>query len=80
MRVRSTGLGKSEMTARIDTMESKAGYLILHIRSTAPVLWHIRGAVTYKEVYSILWMLIKRGIIKYILFGWATKNKTLTEF
>ena len=80
MRVRSTGLGKSEMQANIETLESREGYLILHLRATEPVLWHIRGAVYYGEVWKILLLLLRRGVVKYLLFGWIKKKGALNEF
>jgi hypothetical protein len=79
MRVRSTGLGNSVMEARIDTIEKKKGHLILHIRSSKPVKWHIRGAVDYRELLSIILMLIKQGAVQYLLFGWSRKKESLAD-
>ena len=80
MRLRSTGLGETELQANVDTVERKDGHMILHMRSTEPVVWHIRGAVGFKEAWGIIMTLLKRGAVQYVLFGWARKGEKLAEF
>jgi hypothetical protein len=55
MRVRSTGLGKTEMVAHFDRLEPVAnGYLIMAMRSTEPVHWRIRVALTGQDLRHLI--------------------------
>lgn len=80
MRVRSTGLGTTELHCDLDSAYTKEGYLVMDVKSTEPVVWHIRVAVTYKEVWSSIWRLVLKGAVKYMLFGWAFKRGALNEY
>lgn len=64
MRVRSTGLGKSEMVASISGVKLIEGYLCMNVESSEPVKWHIRIVMTYKDILT----LIKLGIFKILLY------------
>lgn len=59
MRVHSTGLGKGELVARQDKLIMKDGYLLLTIRSTEPVHWHIRILMDRKDVCRLLLSALK---------------------
>jgi len=80
MRVRSTGLGTTELQCDLENAYTKEGYLVMEVKSTDPVVWHIRVAVTYKEVLSSMWRLMWRGGLKYVLFGWAFKMGPLKDY
>lgn len=71
MRVRSTGLGKTEMICEVTSLKRQNGHLIMRLRATEPTVWHIRAALTYKDVVKLvrvgLW-----AIILYLLTGWGT--------
>ena len=54
MRVRSTGLGKDEMVAKFKEFKILDGHLIMVMESTAPVRWHIRIALNYRDMFSML--------------------------
>jgi hypothetical protein len=57
MRVRSTGLGKTEMVAQIERLEPVAnGYLIMAMHSTEPVHWRIRIALTGQDLRRLVWL------------------------
>lgn len=74
MRVRSTGLGPTELVTESNHiwLERKGEFLIVHMESDEPVQWHLRTALGKSDVLriisitipklfngSILWMLIK---------------------
>ena len=61
MKIRSTGLGKTELVCDIEKITTKDGYLILSIRSTEPVRWHVRCALTPKDMLKALWLSIFPG-------------------
>ena len=58
MLIRSTGLGRSEMEGRFETVEKKADYLIFGIHTTAPVKWHIRVAMTFPDLFGALFLVL----------------------
>ena len=71
MRVRSTGLGKTEMICEVSSLARQNDHLIMRLRSTEPTVWHIRAALTYKDIIRML----KVGlfvIVLYVLTGWRT--------
>jgi hypothetical protein len=60
MRVRSTGLGKTEMVAGIRRLEPvENGYIIMEMHSTEPVKWRIRVALTGADLRRLLKLTIK---------------------
>lgn len=52
----------------------------MDVKSTEPVVWHIRVAVTYREVLRSMFKLALQGAAKYLLFGWAFKKGPLYEY
>ncbi|MEN6466950.1 MAG: hypothetical protein ABFD62_17385 [Syntrophaceae bacterium] len=71
MLFRSTGLGKTELTAHIDQelgIECKGDYLILHVATTNPVRWKIRGAINYRDLLIIIKAALKFSVIKYLIW------------
>jgi len=54
MRVRSTGLGKTEMIAFPEMIKLHEGNLILSIRATEPISWHIRIALNHKDIRMMI--------------------------
>ena len=76
MKVRSTGLGKDQMVAHIDSIKLLEGHLLMTMVSTEPVRWRIRIALTYKDILRI----IKVGfffILVYLITGLRSIFKEL---
>ena len=46
MLFRSTGLGKTEMAVGIEKLDRQGYYLILSVRTTDPVVWKVRVALS----------------------------------
>ncbi|MFC1868503.1 hypothetical protein ACFL0H_10255 [Thermodesulfobacteriota bacterium] len=67
MRMRSTGLGKTELEAEVDEIEPCDGILVLHIQTTSPVIWHVRTVIQRKDIFSMLKAGMKFGVIKHAL-------------
>jgi hypothetical protein len=72
MRVRSTGLGKTEMILRQEKIAVKNGYLMMSLRSTQPASWHIRILMDRNDVGRFLLSIIK-GTIFIWLFSFFKK-------
>ena len=64
MRVRSTGLGKTEMIAgfaRLQPVEN--GFIIMEMHSTEPVHWKIRVALTGEDLRNLLKLMLRRPAV-----------------
>ena len=68
MRFRSTGLGKTELEAELASIEPKGDLLILHVRTTNPVRWHIRAGIQRKDIPKLIRLMFSFNLIKYF-FG-----------
>ena len=74
MRVRSTGLGKTEMILQQEKIAAKNGYLLMSLRSTQPANWHIRILMDRNDVWRFFISVIK-GTIFIWLFSFFKKPR-----
>lgn len=58
MLVRSTGLGRTELEGDVKTLDVKADYIIIGMKTVEPVKWHVRVAANYSDLITIIRMLI----------------------
>ena len=83
MRVRSTGLGKTEMVAGIKRLEPvENGYIVMEMRTTEPIKWRIRIALTGTDLRRLLKLMFKPATalaLLRILFQ-GVNNKPAPEF
>ena len=72
MLFRSTGLGKAELVAEVVDIKRQGDYLIMELRTTAPVRWKIRGGISHKDLRMLLRAMAKLSIIAFLLNvrGW----------
>jgi hypothetical protein len=61
MLVRSTGLGRTELEGNVKSLDVKADYLIIGMKTFEPVKWHIRVAANYSDLITIMRLLIFSG-------------------
>ena len=59
MKMRSTGLGTTELVGEIDDITRAGGYLVLHVGTTEPVRWHVRAAMSGSDLLKIFWLMLK---------------------
>ena len=64
MRVRSIGLGKTEMVCIISSVKPLDGHLMMTLEAIEPVRWHIRTVMTYKDILK----LIRIGTFSILLY------------
>ena len=77
MLFRSTGLGKTELTGKVDSLKRQGDYLIMFVDVTSPVKWRIRGAITARDLFSILGICFTHmSILSFILSPKQWFNKT----
>jgi hypothetical protein len=68
MRVRSTGLGKTEMVANFGRLKPVAnGYIVMEMNSTEPVHWHIRVALTGQDLRRLVRLALKPSVLVLII-------------
>lgn len=83
MWMRSPGLGKTELSGHFEKLERKEDWLILHMRITDPVKWHVRAAMDFKDVMRCAIIIIKHfflGSFFFVLFKNTDKRETLEDF
>jgi hypothetical protein len=67
MRMRSTGLGRTELVGHFEGIARKGDYLVLSVRTTAPVRWHVRTALSRKDAIEMLKLVLRPSILIYFL-------------
>ena len=67
MLFRSTGLGKTEMVADVEELQRQGDYLILKVRTTDPVVWKLRVALSFKDIAIVLKARVRLSVIGFIL-------------
>jgi hypothetical protein len=83
MRQRSAGLGKTELNGYFESIERKGDFLIVHMRITNPVRWHVRAAVSSRDMIKLIKLLAKEffnGTIPYVLLWGAKFEEKPPEF
>ncbi len=69
MRMRSTGLGKTELIGDFEGITREGGYLVLSVRTTEPVRWHVRTGIDGKDLRTMLKMVFSFKVIKFAIFN-----------
>jgi hypothetical protein len=64
---RSTGLGKAELVGEIVGVKPQGDYLIMEINTTEPVRWKVRGAVSFKDLKTLVKMLFQVSVFLFFL-------------
>ena len=67
MRVRSTGLGKTELVLKPEAFIKKDGYLIFKLKSIEPVNWHVRVLVEPKDLRRLIPLMLKGPIFLWLI-------------
>ncbi len=67
MRMRSTGLGKTELEAEVASLELREGMLLLNIQTTKPVIWHIRAGIQRQDIFKMMKSVLSFRVIKHVV-------------
>lgn len=54
MRIKSTGLGKTELVGHIEEIKRVDDYLVISMRTAQPVRWHVRVAITPDDLRQMI--------------------------
>lgn len=75
MRLRSTGLGNTELNANLVNVEIKEDLLILYFETYKPVKWQLQAAIQAQDRLDMIKLILKLNVklIPY-LFRWRSKN------
>jgi hypothetical protein len=66
MLFRSTGLGKAELVGEIVGIKPQGDYLVMEIHTTEPVRWNIRGAVSFKDLRTLIKAAVRISVLSYL--------------
>lgn len=82
MKIRSTGLGKTELECKIDKLEPVGDYLVLAIDTVAPVKWKVRAALSYRDLWGMVFMALKMRTLLFILnvFRAFSEEKPISDY
>lgn len=74
MRIKSTGLGKTELICEVESVRRVGDHLLMSIQTTTPVKWHVRIALTHSDLRCLL---MKGGgaMAAYMLSGAIPKKE-----
>lgn len=67
MLMRSTGLGKTELVAKINDCKAQGDHLILLVDTTDPVKWKVRCTMTTQDMRRLIVTCIKLSIFGFLL-------------
>ena len=80
MRLRSTGLGRTELEAEVEAIKKVDDMVIFFARVTEPVKWRIRMGFQERDLRMLFWTVLKPRniwfIIKALFFGRSDAPKT----
>jgi hypothetical protein len=83
MRLRSTGLGRTELEGEVIAIKKVDDLVIFFVNTSKPVKWRTRMGFQERDLRDLVWAIIKPGnmwfIIKAVLFG-PKKNPQKVEF
>jgi hypothetical protein len=75
MRMRSTGLGTTELVGNVSDITRENGYLVLHVNTIEPVRWHVRTAMSWVDLFKIGLLMIKPSTLLFVLTSLFQKPK-----
>ena len=74
IRLRSTGLGKTELVARVDGLKRQGNHLVLSVKTTEPVSWHVRAAISYSDLMTLVRLLLRPKVVWYVITGFFSRK------
>ena len=81
MRIRSTGLGKTELFCVAEGFSKNCDYAVLNMKAMAPVKWRIRVAMSAGDLLKLLGTMLKAiGPIIIVLIRGLKKNKEVGDY
>ena len=69
MRMRSTGLGKTELVAEFSDLKREGDYLVLSVKVVEPTKWRVKAGLSFGDLLKILLYAFKPANLAYLLVG-----------
>lgn len=81
MLFRSTGLGKTELKAKVTGVVRQGDYLILQVDTLEPVRWKIRAGISLPDMWVVIKSVMKPSNLKIMLSNrWVKEAEHPGEF
>ena len=72
---RSTGLGKTELTGKVDNLQRQGDYLVMYVDIVDPVKWRVRAAFSFTDLATIVGKMAKAAILSFVFSPKQWRNK-----
>lgn len=79
MLARSTGLGKSMLNAHLKDLRSDGDLLVLHLDTIEPQGWHLRAAMQFEDIPTVIKGFLKPSIILFMVRSLIFPKKSPKE-
>ena len=79
MRMRSTGLGKTELKAHISSIEKVDDSILFKVKTTEPVRWEVRNLFQQKDIPRLVCLLLKPANVVFLIKALTKKPGTANE-
>ncbi|MFC1824299.1 hypothetical protein ACFL9T_16440 [Thermodesulfobacteriota bacterium] len=79
MKMRSTGLGTTELLGDIEGVSSVSDFLVLSVRTTDPVRWHVRTGIDGRDLRALIKYMFSFTVMKFVLFNIFKKRKDVYD-
>ena len=79
MRLRSTGLGKTELEAKIVDTKRVSDTVIFFVDVIKPVRWHTRMAFQEKDLRALVYAILKPASLRFIIKGLLLGKKEVRK-
>ncbi len=79
MRMRSTGLGKTELKAHISSIEKVDDSILFKVKTTEPVRWEVRNLFQQKDIPRLIGLLLKPANIVFMIKALIKKADSANE-
>ena len=79
MRMRSTGLGKTELKAHISSIERLDDSILFKVKTTEPVRWEVRKLFQQQDIPRLVGLLLKPANVVFLLKALVKKGALAQE-
>ena len=75
MRLRSTGLGRTELEADIVKVKKIDDLVLFYVNTTKPVKWQTRMGFQEKDLRKLIWALLKPKNLSFVISALLSGSK-----
>ncbi len=72
---RSTGLGKTELTGKVNDLQRQGDYLVMYVDIVDPVKWRVRAAFNFRDLATIVGKMAKVAVLSFVFSPKQWRNK-----